>query len=41
MIALRGLEFPWTLGAESQDLSKHIDILLAVLFNGLLVERTR
>ena len=41
MIALRGLEFPWTLGADPQDLNKHIDILLTVLFNGLLVERAK
>lgn len=35
--ALKGLEYPWAVSIELPYIQKQIDILLKVLFNGLLV----
>jgi len=34
--ALKGLEYPWTMEVPMPDIEKRIDLLLRVLFNGLL-----
>ena len=35
--ALKGLEYPWAMSVELPDIQKQNDILLKVLFNGVLV----
>lgn len=34
--ALKGLEYPWTMEVPMPDIEKRIDLLLRVLFNGLV-----
>jgi len=34
--ALKGLEYPWTMEMPMPDIEKRIDLLLTVLFNGLV-----
>ncbi|RLE13155.1 TetR/AcrR family transcriptional regulator [Candidatus Aerophobetes bacterium] len=34
--ALKGLEYPWAMKVPMPDMEEHIDLLLKVLFNGLL-----
>ncbi len=36
--ALKGLEYPWTANAEIPDIGEHAEVLLRVLFHGILGE---
>jgi AcrR family transcriptional regulator len=36
--ALKGLEYPWTANAEIPDIGEHAEVLLHVLFHGILSE---
>jgi len=36
--ALKGLEYPWTASVEIPDIGKHTEVLLHVLFHGILSE---
>jgi AcrR family transcriptional regulator len=37
--ALKGLEYPWTSSVEVPDIGKHTEVLLNVLFHGILYEK--